>query len=57
MQRVEQTTVGMNATLQHVEQTAVGMNATLQRVEQTTVVLMNRSEPAPRSEGASVRVS
>ncbi len=33
------------------------MNATLQRIEQTTVVLMNRSEPTLRSEGASVRVS
>ncbi|KAK0429594.1 hypothetical protein EV421DRAFT_1745334 [Armillaria borealis] len=46
--------VKIHASVQRVEQTAVGMNATLQRIEQTTVVLMNRSEPAPRSKGASI---
>ncbi|PBK87440.1 hypothetical protein ARMGADRAFT_1085465 [Armillaria gallica] len=46
----------IHASIQRVEQTTVGMNATLQRIEQTIVGLMNCSEPAPRSEGASVHI-
>ncbi|PBK87485.1 hypothetical protein ARMGADRAFT_456584 [Armillaria gallica] len=45
----------INESIQRVEQNTVGNTAYLQRIEQNTVVLMNqRSELAPRPEGASV---
>ncbi|KAK0458504.1 uncharacterized protein EV420DRAFT_1542649, partial [Desarmillaria tabescens] len=53
---LEEICMKMYASIQHVNQNILRNGASLQRIEQNTVVLVNRSEPALGSKGASVEI-